>query len=66
MVLAGRNATALALGSYHTCALLTSGNVVCWGQNAWGQLGIESTTSVGKQPDDMGANLKAAKLGTGI
>jgi alpha-tubulin suppressor-like RCC1 family protein len=32
----------LALGDYHTCALLESGRVACWGNNEWGQLGTGS------------------------
>jgi alpha-tubulin suppressor-like RCC1 family protein len=32
-------ATALALGSDHTCALLVSGEVECWGAGSYGQLG---------------------------
>ena len=33
------DATGLAVGDRHTCALRLSGGVVCWGQNDHGQLG---------------------------
>ena len=37
-----RNLTALSIttGRAHTCALLNTGNVLCWGSNGHGQLGI--------------------------
>lgn len=35
----GTRVKQLALGDYHTCALLESGQVACWGDNGRGQLG---------------------------
>jgi alpha-tubulin suppressor-like RCC1 family protein len=37
----------LALGYYHTCALLDTGSVRCWGRNSSGQLGLGHTTDIG-------------------
>ncbi len=33
------NAMGVAVGYPHSCAVLSSGHVDCWGENSWGQLG---------------------------
>jgi alpha-tubulin suppressor-like RCC1 family protein len=38
------NVARLAVGYDHTCALKTTGEVLCWGENAQGQLGINMDT----------------------
>ncbi|UJR80753.1 RCC1 domain-containing protein [Sandaracinus amylolyticus] len=37
--LAGESATHVAAGRFHACAILTSGDIACWGLNQRGQLG---------------------------
>ena len=44
---AGRTAKALAVGDYHTCAVLDSGEVRCWGYGNEGQVGLGSRSPVG-------------------
>ena len=43
----GVTATGIALGTNHTCAVVTNGGVRCWGNGAKGQLGYANTSSIG-------------------
>jgi alpha-tubulin suppressor-like RCC1 family protein len=61
----GKTASALAAGGHRTCALLNDGSVKCWGQNAFGELGLGDTNNRGDVPNEMGGNLLAVDLGTG-
>ena len=40
----GRTAKAVALGHYHTCAILSDDSLSCWGSNYGGRLGVGDTT----------------------
>jgi len=51
----GRTATAIAAGYYHSCAALDNGAVKCWGDNAYGQLGIGTTDDMGNNTGEMAA-----------
>jgi len=43
-VLAGKTVTSISAGTYFTCAV-ASGQAYCWGENTYGRLGNNSTTS---------------------
>jgi len=62
---AGERAVGVALGDLHSCALLESGSVKCWGGNTFGQLGLGDTATRGDEPGEMGDNLPAVDLGAG-
>jgi alpha-tubulin suppressor-like RCC1 family protein len=50
----GGTAVAIAAGWDHTCALLESGGLRCWGSGADGRLGYASTDNIGD--DDVPAD----------
>jgi alpha-tubulin suppressor-like RCC1 family protein len=43
----GDTAVKIAAGGEHTCAVLSTGLVRCWGDNAYGQLGYADTRNLG-------------------
>jgi len=47
------SAPAIAVGTYHSCALLDNASVKCWGYNDLGQLGIDNTTTMGDNSGEM-------------
>lgn len=49
--------------SNFVCVLSTKGQVKCWGNNEFGQLGLGHTTDKGGAPNDMGQNLSVVNLG---
>ncbi|MTD45230.1 hypothetical protein GKE82_13250 [Conexibacter sp. W3-3-2] len=44
---AGRTAIGIAVGDDHTCAMLTSGQALCWGEGSNGRLASGSTADTG-------------------
>ncbi|NDF24359.1 MAG: hypothetical protein EB148_07770, partial [Actinobacteria bacterium] len=62
---AGRTARNIVAGANHTCALLDDASVICWGANDYGQLGQDSTTSIGDGVGASVASTPSINLGTG-
>ncbi|MGK5088947.1 putative Ig domain-containing protein [Bdellovibrionota bacterium FG-2] len=48
------NIVSITTGSAHTCALSSAGNVYCWGDNGYGQLGNNSTAQANTPVEVLG------------
>ncbi|RMF60337.1 MAG: hypothetical protein D6746_07015, partial [Bacteroidetes bacterium] len=58
-------AQSLTAGGERTCAVLSDGSLKCWGYN-FGRLGLGDQAHRGDDPGEMGTNLPAVDLGTGV
>mmetsp|Transcript_45832 Transcript_45832/g.102729 ORF Transcript_45832/g.102729 Transcript_45832/m.102729 type:complete len:220 (-) Transcript_45832:191-850(-) len=62
-VLLGAQVAQISSGAYHSCALLETGQVKCWGGNSRGQLGLGDSADRGDDPKEMGEYLSPVVLG---
>ncbi|CAE7764642.1 HERC5, partial [Symbiodinium necroappetens] len=62
-VLLGAQVVQVSSGAHHSCALLQTGEVKCWGANNRGQLGLGDSANRGDDPKEMGEFLTPVGLG---
>lgn len=60
----GGPAVQVSCGDYHTCALLESSEVLCWGLGDYGMLGYRDTNSIGD--DETPASIGPVDVGTAV
>lgn len=53
----------IATGAGFTCVILEGGDVVCFGLNSHGQLGVGHTENLGDDPGELGTELARVELG---
>ena len=59
---AGRTAIAIAVATYHTCAILDNGDVKCWGWDNYGQLGDGGSNTNLNTPSTTAINLGTGRI----
>ncbi len=61
-----RTATQLTSGKDHACALLNTGDTLCWGNNEFGKLGLSSTEPIVGNSDDEITEFSPVSLGFNV
>ncbi|MFT4865783.1 MAG: alpha-tubulin suppressor-like RCC1 family protein, partial [Ilumatobacter sp.] len=57
----------IATGAHHSCAVLNTGDVACWGYNYYGQLGNSTTSGLSSaNPDPTLVGLPAGTTATAV
>ncbi len=60
--LGSNSPTSVVVGRNHTCAVLVDGDIVCWGSNKFGEVGIGNTNIIGDIPAEMGDALQIVDM----
>ena len=61
----GRHATMIEAGKSHTCAVMDNNDLICWGDNSKGQLGLGDTDKRGDSSGEIGTNFEVTSVPTG-
>ena len=61
----GRHATMIEAGKSHTCAVMDNDDLICWGDNSKGQLGLGDTAHRGDTTGEIGDNFEVTSVPTG-
>ena len=61
----GRHATMIEAGKSHTCAVMDNDDLICWGDNSKGQLGLGDTDHRGDATGEIGDNFEVTSVPTG-